>query len=78
MGKLAAIILVICSSFGLQGCESNSLFGGDPPAWPGADKVAYDTMQSNTSCRTTLAAPDCHVAQFPQAGGPKALGPAIQ
>lgn len=76
MGRWAGAITAITVSLVLQGCESSGLFGGDPPAWPGADRSAYDRMASSTSCRATLAAPDCSVVQARPAAGPQALGPA--
>ncbi len=76
MAKWAGAVLAITASLMLQGCESSGLFGGDPPAWPGADRSAYDSMESSTSCRATLAAPDCRVAQMQPAGGTQALRPA--
>lgn len=78
MGKWAGLFMGIAASLTLQGCESTSLFGGDPPPWPGADRAAFDAMQSTTSCRTTLAAPDCRVVQLQPVAGPQSLGPALR
>ncbi|PWR21387.1 hypothetical protein DKG74_13200 [Zavarzinia aquatilis] len=74
MANRRVFMLVALGCLGLGACESTSLFGGDAPAWPGADRAAYDAMRSSTQCRPTLGTPDCRVVAVQEAGAPQALG----